>query len=148
MADEWRAVPGFEGLYEVSCSGKIDQLARKVRRKGRGVEAERVTLRTKPSRDGYCYVGLVKDGIVKRTTVHRVVALAFIPNPDGLDEVNHMDEDKSNNHVTNLEWCTRKYNANYGTNRERQVRTMLDNREKRKQNPLYAKVVSRGHLAM
>lgn len=65
-------------------------------------------------RTGYNYVNLSKDNKAHTKRVHRLVAEAFIPNPDNLSEVNHKDENKSNNNVSNLEWCTRKYNLNYG----------------------------------
>ena len=60
-------------------------------------------------------LGLCKNKSRKFFKIHRLVALAFIPNPDKLPEINHIDENKANNHVTNLEWCDRKYNINYGT---------------------------------
>lgn len=65
--------------------------------------------------NGYLRVGLFKDGKQKHYRVHRLVAETFIPNPLGLPEVNHIDEDKTNNCVDNLEWCDSKYNMNYGT---------------------------------
>lgn len=69
--------------------------------------------RTLPN--GYLQVDLYKNGKVAKFTVHRLVAMAFIPNPKNLPEINHKDEDKTNNCVENLEWCTHKYNINYGT---------------------------------
>lgn len=63
-----------------------------------------------------------KDGICKEFYVHRLVAEAFIPNPDGLPMVNHKDEDKTNNFAENLEWCTNEYNVNYGTAKERRAK--------------------------
>ena len=65
------------------------------------------------TQNGYRAVMLRKSGKVQLITIHRLVAIAFLDNPDGLREVNHKDEDKTNNHVDNLEWCTRKYNQNY-----------------------------------
>ena len=69
--------------------------------------------------NGYYYVCLSKNGIVKNYFVHRLVAEVFLPNPDNLPCVNHKDEDKSNNNVDNLEWCTHEYNINYGTRNKR-----------------------------
>lgn len=63
---------------------------------------------------GYRTVELFNDNGSKRLLVHRIVATAFIPNPDGLPQINHKDENKANNHVENLEWCSAKYNMNYG----------------------------------
>lgn len=65
--------------------------------------------------DGYLMVDLRSPGKRKSISVHRLVAIAFIPNPNNLPEVNHKDEDKTNNRVDNLEWCTLQYNCNYGT---------------------------------
>ena len=64
---------------------------------------------------GYLRVRLWKDGKVEKCRINRLVAMAFIPNPDNLPEVNHKDEDKTNNCVENLEWCDSSYNINYGT---------------------------------
>lgn len=70
-------------------------------------------------KDGYYRVTLYRNGVSKNIPVHRLVAKAFIPNPDNLPEVNHKDENKLNDKLENLEWCTQKYNANYGTANER-----------------------------
>ena len=105
--EEFRDIPGYEGLYEVSNLGRV-----------RSLETERIL---KPSKNtcGYLFVSLYKNGIKKAVRIHRLVALAFIPNPDNLPCINHKDEDKTNNTVDNLEWCDDKYNANYGTRNER-----------------------------
>lgn len=111
---KWRAVPGYEGLYEVSNKGNV----RNVRRN---------TLLRSSNNQGYKRVYLYKNGIRKGFRVHRLVAQAFIPNPDNLPEVNHRDEDKLNNSVDNLEWCTAKYNSNYGTRNIRRRETAIKN---------------------
>jgi hypothetical protein len=72
------------------------------------------------SKDGYCRVRLYIDGKVKRLLIHRAVADAFIPNPEEYLTVNHKDENPYNNSVDNLEWCTQKYNNNYG-NRKKKI---------------------------
>ena len=100
-------IKGFEGRYEISNTGQIKSV-----RTGR-------ILKQRLNRNGYCQVDLCKDGAQKTFRVHRLVAYAFIPNPNNLPEVNHKDECKTNNRIDNLEWCTRKYNANYGTITER-----------------------------
>lgn len=68
---------------------------------------------------GYLQVGLSKDGTKKHFLIHRLVAEAFIPNPLNLPCVNHRDENKTNNCISNLEWCTYEYNNNYGTRTEK-----------------------------
>ena len=82
----------------------------------------------KPSKDkkGYLMVTLCNNGCCKTYTVHRLVAEAFIPNPYNLPQVNHKDEDKSNNHVENLEWCTAEYNLNYGSRNKRAAKARIN----------------------
>ena len=98
----------MNGLYQVSTKGQIKSLNM---RKGRVLKQH--------IQRGYLYVGLSKQCKTKLYLVHRLVALAFIPNPLHLPEVNHKDEDKLNNNVDNLEWCDSKYNTNYGTRNKR-----------------------------
>lgn len=116
MKEEWRAVTGYDGFYEVSNFGRVRNLA------VYSYKYKRVIVRKEPrlinpclTYDGYLRVVLSKYGKKKHFTVHRLVALVFLPNNDNLPEVNHKDENHKNNCVWNLEWCTRKYNANYGT---------------------------------
>jgi hypothetical protein len=75
-------------------------------------------------KDGYYYVPLCKDGERKVFAVHRLVALHFIGNEEGFPQVNHKDENKENNNANNLEWCTEKYNTNYGNAREKQAKSV------------------------
>lgn len=115
MMEEWRAVPGYEGLYEVSNMGNV----RNVRRN--------TLLRLPKTNNGYIRIVLSKNGIKTGFQVHRIVAQAFLPNPDNLPQVNHKDEVKSNNCVDNLEWCSAKYNSNYGSRLERSRDTAIKN---------------------
>lgn len=111
MVEVFLDIKGYEGLYQVSNYGRVRSLNYK--RTG-----EVRVLKAAKDKAGYLQIGLCKNGKQNWRKVHRFVAEAFIPNPDNLPEVNHIDEDKSNNCVWNLEWCTRKYNVNYGTRTE------------------------------
>lgn len=106
----WCPIKGYEGLYGVSDKGRVKSI---------GYGKERI-LKPQRTTDGYLRVGLRKNREQKCYLVHRLVAQTFIPNPDNLPQVNHKDEDKENNSVQNLEWCSSKYNANFGTRTQRQ----------------------------
>lgn len=113
--EEWRDIKDYEGLYQVSNMGRIKSL--NYRRTGR----EKI-MKLNHDKDGYIVVGLFKNKKLKQYKVHRLVAEAFIPNPDNLPQVNHKIDDfehRSDNRVENLEWCTGKYNSNYGSHNER-----------------------------
>lgn len=109
----WKPIKGYEGLYEVSNLGRVKTL--NYHREGReGI------LKQTDNRRGYLIVHLFIDGVSKTYLVHRLVAQAFLPSPQ-LDqtEVNHKNENKKDNRVENLEWCTPSYNINYGTHNQR-----------------------------
>lgn len=117
----WKPVVGYEGYYSVSNFGRI-----KSTRYGN-------ILRNTIKRNEYLQVHLSIGNAKKCASVHRLVAMAFLPNPSNYPSVNHKDEDKTNNHVENLEWCTPKYNSNYGTlkarssaNAKRQMHVAVD----------------------
>lgn len=105
----WKDVKGYEGLYKVSDTGDVLSLERKGTKRG-----DHILSATK-DRVGYKMVGLSKKGRYKKCRVHRLVAEAFIANPNNYKEVNHKDEDKWNCRRENLEWCSRAYNVTYGT---------------------------------
>ena len=108
--EEWKDISGYEGLYQVSNHGRVKSFRRK----------EPHLLSTCVGKHGYRVVLLYNgNGQRKNERVHRLVAQAFIPNPNGYPYINHKDEDRTNNHVDNLEWCTAEYNINYGTCKER-----------------------------
>lgn len=118
----WKTVKGFEGFYEVSSLGRVKSL-------GNGNSNNSKERILKPVKcNGYLRVPLWKDGKPKNFSVHRLVANAFIPNPLNLPQVNHKDENKENNCVDNLEWCTQKYNVNYGSRTEKCSKKLI-NRE-------------------
>ncbi len=117
--EEWRLVVGFDN-YEVSNTGKVRSIShwRKSKANGMAWHKGRI-LKAHKSNNGYLRVGLQYNGISRAVLVHRLVAEAFIPNPKGLLEVNHLDENKNNNNVSNLEWSTSSHNINWGTRNER-----------------------------
>ena len=122
MNEEWRQIQGYEGLYEVSNLGRVKSLER-YDKMGRLIKEK--TLNPRKHKKGYLYVGLSKDGIQKKYSIHRLVAIAFIPNPNNLPQVNHKDENKENNCLDNLEWCTNEYNCNYGNHGKNISKSLL-----------------------
>ena len=112
----WKDVVGYEGWYQVSDRGNVRSVDR-VNHIGSRYSGR--ILKPSLNTGGYLHVGLHKNGIKKTKLIHRSVAEAFIPNPENHPEVNHLDEVKENNNVSNLEWCTSEHNNNYGTRNER-----------------------------
>lgn len=111
MEETWKPVKGYEDRYSVSNTGKVKSL-----------KTSKLMCQRK-GYDGYMRVGLSINGKQKYKFVHRLVAEAFIRNPHCYKEVNHKDEDKANNCISNLEWCTHKYNSNYGSRLDRMANT-------------------------
>ena len=125
--EEWRPVVGYEGLYEVSNLGRVRSLDRVIidefiengvpcirKRKFKGmIRKQQMTIH------GYWQVILNAKGVCIHHRVHRLVAEAFIPNPNHLPCINHKDEDRTNNLPSNLEWCDFMYNNHYGTRLEK-----------------------------
>ena len=126
-----KPVKGYEGYYEVDQFGRVYGCERHIPVDDNGRlyvkpvfgKQMKQALHTK----GYKIVSLTRDGRTKTAFVHRLVAEAFLPNPDALPYVNHKDEDKTNNFMDNLEWCTQKYNLNYGKCKESWLKSFVPN---------------------
>lgn len=101
-------IKDFEGIYAITSCGRVWSYQSKK------------FLKPNIQKRGYYHYRLYKNGKQKSFLAHRLVAMAYLSNPDNLPEVNHKDENKSHNYLGNLEWCTREYNREYGTQIERQ----------------------------
>ena len=115
MHEEWREVYGYDVLYEVSNTGKV-----RTKHHGKcGYKSEYRFIKPVNNGNGYMRFNFMQGGKQKTVYLHRLVAEYFVENTNGYTEVNHIDEDKTNNDASNLEWCTHLYNCNYGTRNER-----------------------------
>lgn len=115
--EEWADIKGFEGMYQVSTEGRVRSVDRVTEMVRYGISYEmrhkgRV-LKTSVNKCGYERVQLTKDSRPYNFTIHRLVATAFIPNKENLPEINHIDGNKRNNNVDNLEWCTKSHNIQH-----------------------------------
>ena len=137
MQEIWKDVEGYEGLYQVSNFGRVKSLDRYVLRNGNSLFVKGIVLSQLNNR-GYLTVRLCNSGKYKNYLVHRLVANAFIHNDNNYSEINHIDENKHNNHVDNLEWCDRKYNVNYGSRADKFSNSMKG-KLAGKNNPRYCK---------
>ena len=107
----WKDIEGYEGRYKISNKGRVLSLSRyKQNHTKKQYVEEKIISNYINNKNGYVYVYLCKDGKYKNCRIHRLVAETFIPNPNGFPQVNHIDGDKTNNNVENLEWCTASYN--------------------------------------
>ena len=130
----WRPVRDYEGLYDVSSLGRVRSLDRIANCKHRNGKEFTRTVKGHisaqvPNNNGYMMVWLHKNGDRRNCLVHRLVAEAFIQNPDNLPQVNHKDENPKNNMPDNLEWCTAYYNINYKDERVRSVLNKTHNEQ-------------------
>ena len=130
--ENWQPVKGYDGIYEVSDKGRVRSL------NYNHTGTDRI-LKPRKNGDGYLQVGLWKDGHVKTVRIHRLVAEAFIQNPNNLETVNHKDEVKTNNTVSNLEWMSKKDNNNYGSRTIRASKANTNNPKRSKQVQMFDK---------
>ena len=128
MQEEWRDVVGYEGYYQVSNLGNVKRMTSVVRsclKHLNGFKTVKEHNMKLNLTNKYLSVCLHKNGVLKYKRVHRLVAEAFIPNPQNLEQINHKDENKLNNCADNLEWCSCKYNQNYGTRKEKREHSQV-----------------------
>ena len=111
--EEWRPIKDYENIYEVSNLGRI-----------KSIKTNKILHNCLHNK--YLVVCLCKNGCRKSYRVHRLVAEAFLENPENLPYINHKDEIKTNNNVVNLEWCDAKYNVNYGTAIQRRIQKQIN----------------------
>lgn len=109
--EEWKDIIDYEGLYQISNYGRVKSL-------GNDKTKKEKILKFGKDKDGYLQVHLCKNGKKKTCKVHRLVAQAFIPNPNNYEEINHKNENREMNTVENLEWCTRQYNVEYSQSKQ------------------------------
>ena len=114
MKEIWKDIKDYKGLYQVSNLGRVKALEKYVTRRKCGIKHfTEIIMKPASDKDGYLSVTFNVHNKAKTFKVHRLVAEAFIPNPNNYPQVNHKDENKANNNVENLEWCTAKYNLDY-----------------------------------
>lgn len=115
--EQWQDIEGFEGLYQVSSTGQVRSVDRMLSYMNHGTWCSRIhrgkLLKQDIDEDGYCRINLRKNSKDFRFGVHRLVAAAFIDNPNDLPVVNHKDGNKQHNCISNLEWCTVEYNNHH-----------------------------------
>jgi len=128
----WKDIKGYEGLYQVSNMGRVKSLERTVTRKnGRKLPVKERILQPTKNFNGYLLVNLYDTSSkLKRISIHRLVCEAFHENPKNKPCVNHIDENKTNNTVCNLEWCTYEENLKHGTRPTRIAKANIKNKSK------------------
>ena len=141
----WKDIPEYEGYYQASNLGRIKSLTRIKYANGGSYMSKEIILKQATTKLRYKSVALCKNGIQKHYWVHRLIALTFLPNPNEWPDINHKDENPSNNNVENLEWCTTKYNMNYGTCVERRKASFVRNQSFLKANATKVRNQSRCH---
>ena len=105
----WKDITGYNGIYQISNFGRLRRIWKKSHR---NPEGKLIILKSVISK-GYKFAHLCKNGKAKKITIHRLVAIEFIENPLNKPQVNHIDGNKANNHIDNLEWCTASENSKH-----------------------------------
>lgn len=118
LAELWKDIKGYEGIYQVSNLGRVRSLDKKTYQKNKFGKFQHVLhkgriLNIQKQRNGYLTIDLHKNGKFERKTIHKLVADTFIPNINNYKYINHKDSNISNNKANNLEWCTQSYNIKY-----------------------------------
>jgi len=125
MEELWKDIPNFIGLYQVSNHGRIKSLARiVVSKKGQNFIINEKILKPINRGKNYLVVHLCRNSVQFKASIHRLVAQAFLLNPMNYPFINHKDENPSNNHVDNLEWCSAQYNNTYGSANAKRTKSM------------------------
>ena len=137
--EEWRDVPGYEDVCMVSNQGRVISKGRQVRSGYGTTKWKQPKLQTaKKSSHGYYTVNVSKGGIAVPMLVHRLVALAFIPNPEGKPQIDHIDGSRDNNHISNLRWCTQKENMHNPISMKRVKKINIGRERPERYNPILA----------
>lgn len=118
MKEIWKDIDGYCGYYQVSNNGRVKSLQRAIAFPGYEKIIKESIMTPKENGRGYLQVNLYVNKKSDWQLIHRLVAKAFVPNPNNFPQVNHKDEDRGNNCAENLEWCTNKYNNNYGLHKK------------------------------
>ena len=139
MEEIWKEIKGYPN-YQVSNMGRVKRLSTGYYRR-----TEKI-LKPQLQNNGYLHIKLSQKDKTKCILVHRLVAQVFIPNPNNLPQVNHINEDKTDNRVENLEWCDRKYNINYGNGISKRVKTNKENGTYKKIGEINSKIRSKSIL--
>ena len=139
MEEIWKTIEDYPN-YMVSNMGRVKRLSTGYYRR-----TEKI-LNPQIQSNGYLHINLSQKGKTKCFLVHRLIAQVFIPNPNNLPQVNHINENKTDNRVENLEWCDRKYNINYGNGISKRVKTNKENGTYKKIGEINSKIRSKSIL--
>ena len=136
--EKWRDIPDYEGLYQASSYGRIKASARTINyQNGKIVQRKERIMSLIKGYGEYLTIGLCKNKKRHLCYVHRLIAITFIPNPSNLPYINHKDENKYNNKVDNLEWCTQSYNTKYNNAMRRRLDTRFKNKSHGAEKKVY-----------